>query len=97
MNRCEFSQQAAQDLDDIYEYLAQFSLASAARVVQAIEQTCRNLARFPGIGTARDDLQPGLRSFPSGRYVIVYRPLTDGVRIVRIVHGARDLPSLFGP
>src|SRR5438067_2274635 len=95
MNRLQFAPEAADDLDDIYDHLAQFNAASAARVVQAIEQTCRTLARFPGMGRARDELQPRLRSFPGGAYVIFYRLTDDGIQIVRILHGARDFPALF--
>ncbi|MBO9132681.1 type II toxin-antitoxin system RelE/ParE family toxin [Rhizobium sp. B230/85] len=29
-----------------------------------------------------------------GRYLILYREDVDGVEIVRVVHGARDLPKL---
>jgi len=36
-----------------------------------------------------------LRSFPVGSYVIFYRPMENGVEIVRVLHGARDLPPLF--
>jgi plasmid stabilization system protein ParE len=34
-------------------------------------------------------------SFPHGGYLIFYRPLPDGVEIVRIIHGARNLSRLF--
>ena len=41
--------------------------------------SCRSLcasllASYPNLGRARDeDLRPGLRSFPVGEYVIIYR------------------------
>ena len=28
-------------------------------------------------------------------YAIFYRPLEDGIEVIRIIHGARDLPKLF--
>jgi toxin ParE1/3/4 len=40
-------------------------------------------------------LSPRLRSFPVKNYVIFYRPLEDGIEIVRVLHGAQDLPPLF--
>jgi len=43
------------------------------------------------MGRTRDELVPGLRSLPFGRYVIFYRALDDGSEIVRVLHGARDL------
>jgi toxin ParE1/3/4 len=47
------------------------------------------------MGRRRDELAPGLRSFPAGRYVIFYLPLTDGVDIVRVLHGSRDIETVF--
>ena len=47
------------------------------------------------MGRRRDELSPGLRSVVMGSYLIFYRPLEDGIRLMRVFHGARDLPSLF--
>ena len=38
------------------------------------------------MGRARDDLSPGLRSMPFGRYVIFYEPLPDGIGILSLIH-----------
>ena len=37
----------------------------------------------------------GLRLFSVRPYVIIYQVAGDGIHVVRIVHGARDFPSLF--
>jgi toxin ParE1/3/4 len=47
------------------------------------------------MGRERNELVPGLRSFPIGRYMIFYEPLPDGVVIVRVLHGARDIDTQF--
>jgi toxin ParE1/3/4 len=49
------------------------------------------------MGRRRDeDLLPGVRSFPVGRYVILYRILPSGdVVIVRVIPGERDIPNLL--
>jgi toxin ParE1/3/4 len=47
------------------------------------------------MGMARDDIGPGVRHFPVGRYLILYRALNDGVEIVRYVHGMRRLQDLL--
>jgi toxin ParE1/3/4 len=47
------------------------------------------------MGRARPELRPDLRSFPVGRFVIFYREVRDGIEIVRVLRGARDLPALF--
>ena len=53
------------------------------------------LAKNPLMGRERDEVMPGLRSFPFKRYVIFYQPLQDGIDVVRVLHGARDIESLF--
>jgi toxin ParE1/3/4 len=47
-------------------------------------------------GRATTTWGPGRRSFPVGQYVIVYRIVRGDVRILRVVHGRRDLEALFG-
>lgn len=53
------------------------------------------LAQRPHIGRARDDLRPGLRSFPVGDYVILYRIDGKNVLILHVIHGSRDIPRLL--
>jgi toxin ParE1/3/4 len=49
------------------------------------------LSEFPGLGRPRDELAESLRSFPVGNYVIFYLPLGDGINVIRVLHGARDI------
>ena len=51
--------------------------------------------QLPGIGRSRKDLRPDLFSFPVGKHVLFYRPQPGGIVLVRVIHGARDLPALF--
>ncbi len=44
----------------------------------------------------RAELAADLRSFPFGRYVIFYAPIEDGIDVVRVLHGARDIDAVFG-
>ena len=54
------------------------------------------LATHPHLGRRRDeDLRPGLRSFPVGEYVIVYRVEGEDVLILRALRGSRDIEALF--
>jgi toxin ParE1/3/4 len=97
MSRYRFTPQAQQDLNDIHDYLAQHNPAAAARLVDAIERRCQALANSPGMGRACGHLAPGLRLSSVRRYTIFFRPVTDGVEIIRILHSARDFPSVFRP
>ena len=72
--------------------IAQHDVAAAERLLDAIDSRCRLLAEQPGLGTLREDLAPRLRFFPAGNYLIFYRSGADGIEIIRVLHGARDLP-----
>ena len=30
------------------------------------------------------------------KYLVFYRPLKDGIVVLRVIHGARDIEDLFG-
>lgn len=83
------------DLVEIGLYIARDNPRAADRLLDEIERKCNMLARQPLIGEIRDDLQPDLRSFSVGNYVIFYRPMTDGMELIRVLHGARDMDRLF--
>jgi toxin ParE1/3/4 len=53
------------------------------------------IAESPYIGREREELAPGIRSFPAGRYLIFYRPIADGIEIVRVLHGSRDVDTII--
>jgi toxin ParE1/3/4 len=47
------------------------------------------------MGVSREELEATLRSQPVGNYLIFYLPLEDGVDIIRVLHGSRDMARLF--
>jgi toxin ParE1/3/4 len=49
------------------------------------------LADNPMLGRARDDLRAGYRSMRSGRHVVFYREVADGIEIVRVLHQSMDV------
>ncbi len=95
MSRVTFSVEAERDLGDVFAYIARDKPRAAAEFVKRIEEKCRLLARFPDMGTIRDDLSAGLRIFSVAKYAIVYRARTDDILIVRVLSGHRDIDSLF--
>jgi toxin ParE1/3/4 len=69
----------------------------ANRVIDTVTDRFLVLAGFPDIGRSRDeDFGPGCRSAIVGEYVIVYCVENGDVLILRVVHGRRDLDTLFG-
>ena len=87
--------QAEADLDDLWEHIAEANPDAADKVLDAIAERCTLLAQFPMLGTSRDELFPALRSLAVGSYVIFYLPLDDGIDVIRVLHGRRDIESLF--
>jgi len=83
------------DLLEIWLYIADDSVRAANRFTKKITDRFPLLARFPDIGQQRDDLRKGLRSFPVGNYIIFYQRQAEGILIVRVLHGARDIGRLF--
>ena len=53
------------------------------------------LADNPHMGPARPDIAKELRYHPVGNYLLLYRVIANGIELVRVVHGARDLQQLF--
>ncbi|MEQ1881287.1 MAG: type II toxin-antitoxin system RelE/ParE family toxin [Burkholderiales bacterium] len=88
---------AETDILEIWDYIADDSLTAADRWVDHLDEQFRVLATQPMMGRAREELAPGVRSFPFGRYVVFYVPLANGIDVVRVLHGARDIDAVFNP
>jgi len=95
MSELKFSRRSQHDLNKIWDRIAEDDRAAAERFTTEIRQKCRLLADNPRLGRTRDELRPGLRSFSVGRFLILYRVLDDGIQVVRVVHGARNIGALF--
>jgi toxin ParE1/3/4 len=90
--------QAEAELDDIWYDLAKEggSIEIADRLIDSITERFYLLACHPHIGRRRDeDLRPGLRSFPVGEYVIIYRVEEEDVLILHVFRGSRDIEALL--
>jgi toxin ParE1/3/4 len=87
---------AEQDYRDIWRYIANDNPDAADRLLQRIDAKLELYASNPRMGAMRDNLAQGLRSFPVGNYLAFYRITTDGIELVRMLHGARDLQTLLG-
>jgi toxin ParE1/3/4 len=87
------------ELDDIWLYVARESnsIEVANRLIDSITGRFWLLAQHRQIGRRRDhDLRSGLRSFPVGEYVIIYRIEGEEVLILHVMRGSRDIESLLG-
>jgi toxin ParE1/3/4 len=94
--------QAREDLLDIYLAIGIDNVAAAERLYTAIEEKASLLAAHPRLGVRRPEIAPTARMLVEGVYLILYEthPDTDegpvdGIEIVRLMHGHRDLSRIF--
>ena len=87
--------QAETDLDEIWLYIARDSIENADKFLEKIEERCLSLAEFPSMGVSREELMPSLRSLPVGNHIIFYMPAENGIVIVRVLQGMRDIEAIF--
>ena len=87
--------EAENDLLEIWLFIAEDSLQNADQYIDHIKTHCENLAEFPDIGRSREELAPGIQSFPIYNYILFYKIMDDGIDIVRVLNAARDIPALF--
>lgn len=86
---------AVGDLKDIWNFIADDSPARADAYLRRLNEALSRLAEAPLIGRLRPEIKENTRSFPVDSYVVLYLALPDGIDVVRVVHGSRDLARLF--
>jgi len=93
--------QAKEDLLELADYIAQHNLEAALRFLEAAEIALGLLAGMPELGTLCRFESPqatGIRVWPIKGFeshLVFYRPTDQGIEVVRVIHGARDIASLF--
>lgn len=92
-----FTPLAEQDLESIADYIAADNPRRAITFVQELRQRCQRIALSPASYRMRPELGEGIRSCAHGHHVIFFEASASAVTMLRILHGARDLPRLFPP
>lgn len=92
-NSARKSPQAEIDITAIWNFIADDNVKAADAVIDRIERAFDMLADAPLAGRSRDELRSNLRSFAVGNYIIFYRPLPDGVEVVRVMNGRQDIDA----
>jgi toxin ParE1/3/4 len=92
---------ANRDLIECFVYIGSDSEESATRFLRAAEETFVDLAAMPGMGVATSLGEPGDQSLRRWRirgfenFLIFYRPIEDGIEVIRVLHGAREIERIF--
>ena len=89
------------ELLDIAEYLGQDNPEVGQSFIDACEETFVELARMPRLGSLREFDHPDLQDVRMWHvkgfeaYLIFYQPTKTALKLLHIVHGARDYKTLF--
>lgn len=96
MSSYQLTPQAVEDLFEIWAYIAGDDIEAANRLESAIYEACTLLADTPLAGRFREDLTDLPLRFwlvqPYRNYWIVYDPEKKPLRVIRIIHAARNIP-----
>jgi plasmid stabilization system protein ParE len=96
MTRFVLTPAAEGDLLKIIEYLKGDNPNAVLKVVDAFDEAMQRLAENPGIGHVRPDLtEEDVRFWPVFKYLVIYRPETKPLEIVRVLHGRRDVGGIL--
>ena len=95
MNPYIISTEAIQDMEQILDYLAKNNLKTGEKFLEEFSKKCRYLTQFPLMGRSYREIRPYLRGLLMKNYIIFYRLTEQGLEIMRVVKGDRDLEVLF--
>jgi len=101
MERVSRRPEVRRDLVEIADYVSHDNLGAALRLLDAAEETFKFLADNREAGQLlpfSPEAASAMRVWPMKgfrNYLVFYQPNEDGVEIVRVLHGARDIEALF--
>ncbi|MCB1036720.1 MAG: type II toxin-antitoxin system RelE/ParE family toxin [Acidobacteria bacterium] len=94
--RIRWTLTAANDLEEIAEYISESAPLAARRFVRHLRDSAHSLKALPERGRRVPELQPSdLRELLIGDYRLIYQVEAHAVLILTIAHGARDLEALW--
>ncbi len=101
MKAVVFNPVAVADLEELSRHIAQDNPVVAEAVRGNILDTAERLALHPGLGIRPRFSAPrfaGIRFLPADQYptyLLFYREMNHEIEVLRVLHGARNLPPLF--
>ena len=85
--------EAIRDRDEIYNYIETDNPVAALALDELFEETAARLVDHPGMG--RPGREAGTRELVAHKnYIVVYDVTADLVRVLRVLHAARQWPSM---
>jgi toxin ParE1/3/4 len=94
MSYVERTRRAEVDLRQIWVYVAERNFTAADKLWDQLQNAFNLLSMNRFMGEAVGNVT-GVRQFSVGNYVIFFRPLPNGIRLIRVVHASRDTHSVI--
>ena len=101
MSSFRLTSDAENDLNLIWDFIAQDNVEAANRVLNRIEDAMEMLSKMPEMAQKRPWLSkifPELRVWPVpdfSSYLVFYVPIEDGIMVIRILHSSRNVEELL--
>jgi toxin ParE1/3/4 len=90
--RVLWSAEALEELEGIELHIAQYSVNAADRLSDAILQRAERLVNFSLRGRVVQEFEEKrLRESIVRGYRLIYQVVPDGIEVIAVVHGSRDL------
>lgn len=90
MAKIIFTPKAEENLYDIWAHIALDNPIAADKVFERIMRKLELAALHPNMGSPRPELSETARILIEGRYLLIYEPELDALRVIAIVHGMRE-------
>lgn len=87
------SPKAEEDLREIWHSIAPDNERAADALLTRILGKTELAAQQPFMGSPRPELSATARILIEGRYVAIYEPMPDGIFVVAVVYGPRDVEN----
>lgn len=100
MKRVRLRPRADRDVDSAIAYLLKDRPVTAQQFVRELEAALRRISQRPAIGSPRyARVLQGLRvwQLPRFPYLVFYLQRRSYLDVIRVLHGARDVPTALRP
>ena len=96
MSHYKLSLEADIDLNEIFDYSEEaHGFNQAVEYLHDLEALFNTLALNPKIGRKRPEIKEELYSISEQAHIVFYRIMDTHIRIVRVLHGQKDIPKQF--
>jgi toxin ParE1/3/4 len=95
MSQLLTSREAEKDFIHIWQYIAEDSPDNADRFLDYLYDQATKLSHTPQMGVIHSELGPEIRIFPVKSYLLIYKPINNGIILLRVLHGSVEYSKLF--